>query len=203
MGNQPLSMMTQHGGGRFYNFYQENWDHQGPHYRHLLIQGTDSAWSCYHCNTEHSEGEANLEIRGAKAPITIHGFKGEGNYAQIWVADSADFTLTGYGGNASPFPQHCNYPLGYAQYTPSILRIENTPNVMIANVIVQSQGKNTSCGIYDTGFAGTFYDAAVFTVLLETGSDFNLTVPPLEWPVLYVRGSSRVALGSTVPQILV
>ena len=100
--------MSGHGGGRFWNFYQENWDSQGPLYRHLLVTGTDSPWSCCkiatlsrspctavrlanlksittadHCNTEHSQGEANLEIAGTTAAIKVHGFKAEGNYVQI------------------------------------------------------------------------------------------------------------------------
>ena len=82
-------------------------DSQGPLYRHLLVSGTDSPWSCYHCNTEHSQGEANLEISGTSAPIKIHGLKAEGNYVQIWVRDAAEFWLQGYGGNASPFPFNC------------------------------------------------------------------------------------------------
>ena len=36
-----------------------------------------------HCNTEHSQGEANLEIAGTTAAIKVHGFKAEGNYVQI------------------------------------------------------------------------------------------------------------------------
>jgi len=189
--NQPLAKIDGHGGGRFYNFYQENWDHQGPKYRHLLILGTDSPWTCYHCNLEHSQGEANLEIRGASAPVTIHGFKGEGNYVQIWVADSAEFTLSGYGGNASPFPWRCPYPPGYAAYEPSILRIERTLKVTVANVVLQNGGNETACNQFETGFMGKMYNLSVFSVLLEVdGNGNNKTVPPGDWPVLYARGLS-------------
>jgi hypothetical protein len=187
--NQPLSLMVGHGGGNFYNFYQENWDFQGPKYRHLLVSGTDSPWNCYHCNLEHSQGESNLEISGAKAPIRLHGFKGEGNYVQVWVRDSADFQLTGYGGNASPFPKDCYYPPGYAMYTPSILRVERTPKVLIANIVVQNQGTETGCGIFDTGFAGMFYSPSAYSVLVEsTPTNETVVLPPLQWPVLYARG---------------
>jgi len=189
--NQPLALMTGYGGGQFYNFYQETWDWQGPNYRHLLVLGTSSPWNCYHCNLEHSQGEANLEIRGAKAPISIYGFKGEGNYAQIWVVDSAEFFLAGYGGNAAPFPKYCHYPPGYADYVPSVLRIERTSKFTLANIMLQVQGTETKCGIYDTGFAGTFYDMNSFSVLHDVGDDStgNFTVPPGQWPVFYTRGA--------------
>ena len=65
-------------GGRFWNFYQENWEYQGPLYRHLLVVGTDQPLHFYHLNTEHSQGEANSEFRDVTGPIRIFGFKGEG-----------------------------------------------------------------------------------------------------------------------------
>jgi hypothetical protein len=132
-----------------------------------------------------------LEIRATTAAIRIYGFKGEGNYVQIWVADAADFALLGYGGNASPFPIYCYYPPGYAQYTPSLLRVERTPRLLIANIVIQA-GKSLGdeCGKFDTGFAGRFYDPSNYTVLLDlpgVGAP-NVTVLPMVWPVLYTRG---------------
>jgi hypothetical protein len=180
--NRPLNTISDRGGGSFYNFYQENWDGQGPLYRHLLVNHTSGALSCYHCNTEHSQGEANLEIVGATGPVRIYGFKGEGNYAQIWVRDSTDFFLGGYGGNASPFPFRCQYPPGFANYTPSILRLENVSRAVLGNLIVQlSSNTRNQCGLFDTGFAGTFYPPDVWSVLLDlapppqTDSDVDTT----------------------------
>eukprot|EP00927_Polykrikos_kofoidii_P049142 TRINITY_DN43265_c0_g1_i1.p1 TRINITY_DN43265_c0_g1~~TRINITY_DN43265_c0_g1_i1.p1 ORF type:complete len:780 (-),score=85.16 TRINITY_DN43265_c0_g1_i1:164-2503(-) len=191
---QPLSLMVGHGGGEFYNFYQENWDFQGPEYRHLLVSNTDSPWTCYHCNLEHSQGEANLEIQGAKASIRLYGYKGEGNYVQVWIRDSADFQITGYGGNASPFPKDCDYPPGYGDYTPSIFRIERTQKFLIANIVVQAQGNETRCGIYDTGFAGVMYQPSSYSVLVEVSTaKETVMVPPLQWPVLYARGLNQTA----------
>ena len=70
--NQPLNVMSggrQGGLSRLFNFYQENWNSQGPLYRHLLVRDTHTALRCYHCNTEHSEGEANLEIANAQGRV--------------------------------------------------------------------------------------------------------------------------------------
>jgi hypothetical protein len=114
----------------------------------MLVEGTgsDSALHIYHCNTEHSQGEANLEISHAAGPIRIYGFKGEGNYVQAWVHDSEDFFLLGYGGNASPFPSNCTYPPGYVQMKPTLLRVERTKKFLMANLI--SQVRRFANGLY-------------------------------------------------------
>ena len=49
----------------------------------MLINGTGQRVHFYHANMEHSQGEANMEIARATAPIRIYGYKGEGNYAQV------------------------------------------------------------------------------------------------------------------------
>lgn len=193
--NQPLNMMTfgrAGGQSRFWNFYQENWAYQGPRYRHLLVSETSTALRCYHCNMEHSEGEANFEIADTLGPVEIYGFKGEGNYVQIWVRNSSSFFLLGYGGNASPFPFNCYYPPGYAQYQPSIIRIESVASVRLANIVSQT-GKISAraCGVFDTGFAGSFYDPLTWRSILElpagAGTNRNISTQPLHWPVLYKR----------------
>ena len=65
--------------------------------------------------------------------------------ARAGVRDAASFWLQGYGGNASPFPYNCSYPPGYSQFPPSLLRVERTPKLLIANVITQS-GNNGGGG---------------------------------------------------------
>ena len=191
--NIPLNLI-QGGGGKFYNFYQENWDYQGPHYRHLLVNGTDQRLFFYHANLEHSQGEANMEIRDATAAVRIYGYKGEGNYVQVWFKDCQDVVVIGYGGNASPFPFNCPYPPHYAPYAPSIFRIERTPNIILGNLITQGQGKpECQCGLFDTGFAGTFYSANCWRTLFETtSSGANFSTPSLIWPVMYARGTVLV-----------
>eukprot|EP00040_Diaphanoeca_grandis_P014749 m.74928 g.74928 ORF g.74928 m.74928 type:complete len:873 (-) comp24718_c0_seq2:61-2679(-) len=187
--NIPL-MLIENGGGRFYNFYQENWDYQGPKYRHLLVNGTSFPLHFYHLNTEHSKGEANSEFVGVKAPLRIYGFKAEGNFVQLWFRDCEDVLLLGYGGNASPFPTFCHYPPGYVQYTPpSLIRIENTKKFAIANLISQLASKAVpDCGTFTTGFAGNFYDPSIWKSIFEVSAMTNFSTPPLQWPVMYARG---------------
>eukprot|EP00295_Goniomonas_pacifica_P040024 CAMPEP_0175985146 /NCGR_PEP_ID=MMETSP0108-20121206/49397_1 /TAXON_ID=195067 ORGANISM="Goniomonas pacifica, Strain CCMP1869" /NCGR_SAMPLE_ID=MMETSP0108 /ASSEMBLY_ACC=CAM_ASM_000204 /LENGTH=176 /DNA_ID=CAMNT_0017316091 /DNA_START=61 /DNA_END=590 /DNA_ORIENTATION=+ len=133
------------------------------------------------------------------SPIRIFGFKGEGNFVQIWVRDAVEFFLLGYGGNASPFPLHCPYPPSYAQYPPSLIRIERTPHVTLGNIMVQEGARldlpgimggagakpkgETACGLFDTGFAGEMYDPRSFSVLFEG----NSSVAPMLWPTMYTR----------------
>ena len=88
------------------------------------------------------------------------------------------------------------YPPGYTQYPPTLLRVERTPKLLIANVITQAGNTKNSiriskCGIFDTGFAGTFYDVAHWRSVLEVtaGGGGNFSTAPLLWPVLYLRGS--------------
>lgn len=90
-------------------------------------------------------------------------------------------------GNASPFPVHCNYPPGYAQYQPSLIRIEDTLEVTLANVNVQLSGHtSTKCGQFNTGFAGVFYDPRSFSIILDV---HNTSTATYDWPVVYKRGS--------------
>eukprot|EP00039_Didymoeca_costata_P007512 m.100665 g.100665 ORF g.100665 m.100665 type:complete len:763 (+) comp13718_c0_seq1:63-2351(+) len=187
--NRPF-MIIESGGGQFYNLYQENWEFQGPKYRHALIHNTSKSINIYHGNLEHARGEANLEIDEASGPIKIFGYKGEGNFVQVWVKDSADVFLSGYGGNASPFPSYCYYPKGYEQYTPTIFRFERVNRFVVANLITQtaSNSKTTECGIFSgVGFAGRMYDPKVWKTVLEVTATANITTPCLKWPVAYIR----------------
>jgi hypothetical protein len=213
---QPLNKITA-GGGKFYNFYQvlcllqrvphtrlprrvstltivthtlqENWEYQGAKYRHLLVTGGTDALHFYHLNTEHSQGEANTEFRGVRGPLKIFGFKGEGNYVQIWFSGCKSVFLSGYGGNASPFPFNCQYPPGYAQYPPSLFRLENVDSFVIANVITQDRSDTTSqCGLFNSGFSGNSFKSSTWRSIFEVSPSGNFSTPSLEWPVLYARG---------------
>ena len=79
---------------------------------------------------------------------------------------------------------------------PSLVRIERTKTITLANLVVQLGSKQSKhCGIYDTGFAGVFYSPDVFSLVhdvdvVEQGR--NITTPPLHWPTLYHRVSVAV-----------
>ena len=130
----PLVRIEGNGGGRWYNFYQESAWKQLPGYRHLLVEGTTEPLRFYQLNPEHAHSDANVEIRNAHN-VEVYGIKGEGNYAVLWIRDSDHVNVYGYGGNASAFPAADGYPTGFAQFTPSLIRVERTPNFRLVNIV--------------------------------------------------------------------
>jgi hypothetical protein len=90
-----------------------------------------------------------------------------------------------YGGNAPAFEYYHTYPSGYAQFTPSLFRIERTPNIRI----VQMADQPRITGGHDT--IGRGVDPDLWHMLLErtgTGSASDILTQILDRPVLYKRG---------------
>lgn len=105
----------------------------GPNYRTLLVANSTVGLGFYPLNAEQDFGEAHTEVAAPSpaatsstvppltphlqpipiaflspqvrfsANVTFFGAKSENNYAVLWVRDSADVTLHGYGGNAAAF----------------------------------------------------------------------------------------------------
>mmetsp|Transcript_16975 Transcript_16975/g.18899 ORF Transcript_16975/g.18899 Transcript_16975/m.18899 type:complete len:535 (+) Transcript_16975:138-1742(+) len=126
----PLNFVS--GSGRFYNFYQENWQYQDPGSRHLQLVNASNI-RCYQCNTEHGRGDTNFEISNSHH-IDIYGVKSEGNFPVLWIKDSNFVSVYGYGGNAAALPNNTHYPPGYSMIAPTLFRVENTPNYLLANL---------------------------------------------------------------------
>lgn len=129
--DQPLSIIS--GGGSFYTFYVEDWHYQGAGYRHLLVNGSTAGVKLYHVNPDCARGDAAVEIAGSHN-VSIFGMKSEGNYCQLWVKRSENIMYTGFGGFASPFSVHSTYPASHAQYTPSMIRVEASHGITLANL---------------------------------------------------------------------
>ncbi len=171
--NHPLVIVEGHGGGRWYNFFQESWRWHGPAYRHLLIRGTTEPLRIYQCNPEHARSDANMEIRGARN-VSIYGVKGEYNRPIIWVRDSDHIRIFGYGGNAA------------ARAGTALFVIERTPRFLLANLVDTPRMPR---GISDTFFAGDGVDPRRWHMVLErTLTGDTIRTAPLERPVLYKRG---------------
>ncbi|NOX55773.1 MAG: hypothetical protein GXP27_15295, partial [Planctomycetes bacterium] len=171
--NQPLVLIEGNGGGRWYNFHQESSRGHGPDYRHLLIRGTREPLRLYHCNPEHARSRANLEIREARN-VRLYGVKGEYYRPIVWIRDSDQVAVFGYGGNAAAAP-------GTALFV-----IENTPNFVLANLV---DSPRFPSGQPETFFAGDGVDPRQWFMVRETAPDGRqLHTAPLERPVLYKRG---------------
>jgi hypothetical protein len=174
--NHPVVLIDGHGGGRWYNFHQESSRGHNINYRHLLINGTDEPLSMYQCNPEHARSDANLEIRGARN-VTIYGIKGEYNQPIVWIRDSDNVRIFGYGGNAAAHKDH------------ALFVVERTPNFLLANLV---DSPRMPQGIPDTFFAGNGVDPRYWYMLREiTTTGESVLTPPLDRPVLYKRGDVK------------
>jgi hypothetical protein len=172
--NRPMSIVSGHGGGRWYNFYAEYSTDQGPGYRHLLVEGTTEPLYFYQCNPEHARGEANMEIRHSRY-VTIYGLKSEGNHPVLWVRDSDHVRVFGYGGNAAAYEQT------------SLFRVERTPDFLVANAVDQPRLAGVGS---DNFFAGRGVDPELWYMITDAPSDgTEIKTAPLDRPVLYRRGT--------------
>jgi hypothetical protein len=172
------------GAGNFYVFHSEDCCHVSASYRHLLVTGAGPN-RFYHLNTEHAIADANTEIRGA-TDVQIYGFKCEGWFVGIWIRDSTNVLLSGYGGNACP-----KGPFeGFANYTPSIFRVEQSSNITLANLIsynTKSTLGGAAAGSPSAAGVIKCLDPDQWLTVFESFAGKNTTTRPLDRPVLWTR----------------
>ena len=174
--SHPLMVIS--GGGKFYTLGNGGFKAQLPGYRHLLVVNSTMGASFYQLNTEHGRGDANSEIRSS-TNVSIYGYKSEGNFVVMWIRQSSNVSLYGYGGNAAAYPLTYHYPPGYAQYTPSLFRLEDSHNVHLVNLMDFIRVTGGSAG----SFAGEGVDPYLWSMVLDVTRNFHL--PPMDRPVLY------------------
>ena len=63
--------------------------------------------------------EANMEISNSHH-VDIYGLKCEGSNVILWIRDSSDVRLKGFGPAADAFPNASYLPLDFKGYAPSI-----------------------------------------------------------------------------------
>lgn len=108
--DRPLSVVS--GGGAFYSFYTEDFRFQTPKYRQILVNGSRAGLRFYNLNPEHGTGDAQSEIAHS-TNVSVYGLKSERNFAVLWVRNSSNVLVTGFGGHATAFPTDEGYPPGY------------------------------------------------------------------------------------------
>jgi hypothetical protein len=181
--SQPLVVISDSGGGKWYEFHQDEADYMAAAYRHLLVRNTRQRLNFYQFNAEHAKSEANAEVRNS-ANVYFYGFKSESNYPALWVRDSDQVSVFGYGGNASALPADRTYPETFAQYTPSLFRVERTPNVRLVQLVDEPRVSG------EHPVFGTGYDPSTWHMLYEGTTDgTQITTLPRDRPVLYKRGN--------------
>lgn len=168
-------LVSGHGGGNWYNFRAALWP-RGPRpvadYRHLLVDGVQGPLRFYQFSPQHATSDFAAEFRGAQQ-LSVFGAKYEGNQPMLAVRDCDHVRLFGHGGNAKALP-------GQALYV-----IERTPNFLLANGVdglTKIGSRSLSHPIGST-------DPRRWQMLIEELEDgTRLELPPLERPVLYLRG---------------
>ena len=190
--NAPMMRIS--GAGHFFVVHFEDSFPMGASYRHVLVTGAGPT-RFYHLNTEHAVADANTEVRDA-TDVQIFGMKCEGYYPALWIRNSSNVLLSGYGGNACPFANTSAYPKpGFAAYPPSLFRVEESVNVSLANLIAYDMAGTLPLG--DDG--GLLDDHARYqgvpclapnewVMVFETLGGVNSTSRYLDRPVLWQRG---------------
>lgn len=142
---------------------------QGGNYRTLLVRNSTDGLRMYAHNTEQDVGDAHTEIRWSRN-VTLYGAKSEGNYVAVWIRDSSDVTVHGYGGDATPFANTTRYPAGRADFVPSLFRVQRSSNVRLANVVDTGRvtGKDHPCTLVA---AGSGVDPARWNAILWQDTD--------------------------------
>lgn len=167
----PFVKITGAGGGKWYNF-ELGKGLADPGYRQIIVEGTSQPLAFYHLCPEGVRSEANMEITDSRN-VRLYGFKGEGNTFMIWVRNSDNISLFGYGGNASGNPGS------------TLFKIENTPNFLLANLVDHPIPKGKPA---IRGAVGT--DPEEYHMVIEQTSDgATVKTAPLDRPTLYKRGN--------------
>ena len=167
----PLILITNNGGGRWYN------QHQGaeitnPEYRGILVDSINGPLTFYSIGLYYARSEAVAEIRNSKH-VAIFGLKGEGIKPIVKVKNSDHIRIFAYGGNAAP---ENNYPL---------FQIENVANFLLSNLV-----SRTRFGEPD-GIAGPGRHPSLWSIIKEiTPTGQNIATPIFERPVVYKRGNA-------------
>jgi hypothetical protein len=108
--DQPLVLVTGHGGGKWYNFFIHGGGHpETKDYRHLLLAHNTEPITFYQLHAQHASGTSQCEAVGVK-DMTVFGIKTENNSSFMQVKDCDTVRLFGHGGIATS-------PPGGAQYT--------------------------------------------------------------------------------------
>lgn len=167
----PKILVTENAGGRYYNFpVEDGFMALGNDYRTIRIEGAKGPLSFYGFEPQQALNQTYAEIRGAR-DLSIYGFKSEGNAVVLSVSDSDRIFVYGYGGLATG-------PSGGA-----LMRFENTPNWLVANL----------CDQFNTGaerkaIEMITYHFSKYVPIEEVWKGETIRLKPNDRPVVAGRG---------------
>ncbi|MCX5685104.1 MAG: hypothetical protein NT049_15680, partial [Planctomycetota bacterium] len=154
-------IISGHGGGNWYNFRDAS--------ARLLIDRAQGPLNFY----QFSVQQVTSELRGTRQ-VSFFGTKYEGNDPMLVIRDSDQIRLFGHGGNAK----------GRAEA--SLFVFERTTNFLLANGV----DGPTKIGSKSLSHRDGSTDPNLWHMLIERPADgAEMKLPPLQRPVLYLRGS--------------
>ncbi|GIU80343.1 MAG: hypothetical protein KatS3mg005_3581 [Bryobacteraceae bacterium] len=117
--------MHGNGGGGFYPFYALDGREHGKRCRRILVDKIQGPFSAYHAHLQYCRGEAEMEVAGS-SNVAIYGIKNDIDSVALWVRDSRNVLMTGYGGP------------GETPETGKLI-VERSADVVLANLIHDSR----------------------------------------------------------------
>jgi hypothetical protein len=154
-------IISGHGGGNWYNFRDRS--------ARLVVDGVPGPLRFY----QFSVQQVTSELWGARH-VSFFGNKYEGNEPMLVIRDCDHIRLFGHGGNAK------------ARAGASLYVVERTPNFLLANGV----DGPTKIGSTSLSHWEGSTDPRLWHMLVERPtSGAEVKLPPLERPVLYLRGT--------------
>jgi hypothetical protein len=154
-------IISGHGGGNWYNFRDGS--------ARLLVDGARGPLRFY----QFSVQQVTSELRGARY-VSFFGTKYEGNNPMLTMRDCDHIRLFGHGGNAK------------GRENASLFVFERTPNFLFANAV----DGLTKIGSKSLSHRDGSTDPRLWHMLIDRrAGGIELALPPLERPVLYLRGT--------------
>ncbi|MDP3072596.1 MAG: glycosyl hydrolase family 28-related protein [Opitutaceae bacterium] len=184
-GRHPLTLVSGHGAGRWYNLNNHELISDAG-FRYLLLDGAAGPLAIYQCNIEHVlDQDAQIEISRSQR-VAIYGMKSEGNSPALRATDSSEISIFSYGGNLCPKPGS------------SLFVFERSTGVLLANVIPRLTLPHSGINDFykkDIGIGTP--DTWAVVIDTPTGSERTRT-RPLDHPVLYrhTAGGPKKAKGN-------
>jgi hypothetical protein len=99
------------------------------------------------------------------------------------VRDSDHINVYGFGGNTAAFAASDGYPAGHAQYTPTLIRVERTPNFKLVNIVDYGR-MNGNHPVFGAGV-----DAHLWHAISDNPGSGTVLSNVRDRPVLFMRSN--------------
>lgn len=182
----PYIKITGHGGGKWYNTYQEFGAVSQPHsFRALYVNNTYRPLKFYQLNTEHPRTYYVTDFHNAQN-VDVFGFKYEGagritdtsTHDAVGIRDSNNIRLYGWAG------------IGNGYNGSNLLRIVNSSNILVTNLQQELRSVTPTNGLsncVDEPY-GCSYSPTTWNSLRE----LNYNVSPVR--DVQIKGTERITM---------